>query len=99
MFSVLYLCEKKKTYRNLKEFFPSFWQRRIYMDNTSYDQELSVAQMKLNNLMDRYVGSPIPTSSALVEEILDAQERVSAILNKKEASSVVFEKKMSSNKS
>lgn len=31
------------------------------MDNTSYDQELSVAQMKLNNLMDRYVGSPIPT--------------------------------------
>lgn len=69
------------------------------MDNTSYDQELSVAQMKLNNLMDRYVGSPIPTSSALVEEILDAQERVSAILNKKEASSVVFEKKMSSNKS
>ena len=69
------------------------------MDNTSYDQELSVAQMKLNNLMYRFVGSPIPTSSALVEEILDAQERVSAILDKKEASSVVFEKKMSNNKS
>ena len=63
------------------------------MDNTSYDQELSVAQMKLNNLMDRYVGSPIPTPSALVEEILDAQERVSAILDKKEASPAVLQKK------
>ena len=69
------------------------------MDNTSYDQELSVAQMKLNNLMDRYVGRTIPTYYELVEEILDDQERVSAILDKKEASSVVFEKKMSNNKS
>ena len=62
------------------------------MDNTSYDQELSVAQMKLNNLMDRYVGSPIPTSSALVEEILDAQARVDVILEKREASPVVLKK-------
>ena len=56
------------------------------MDNKNFDQELSAAQMNLNILMNRYVGSSIPTPSALVEEILDAQERVSAILDKKEAS-------------
>ena len=48
--------------------------------------------MKLNNLMDRYVGSPIPTSSVLVEEILDAQARVDVILEKREASLVVLKK-------
>lgn len=69
------------------------------MDNRSYDQELRAAQMKLNNLMDRYVVSPIPTPSGLVDEILDAQEKVSAILDKKEVSPVVLEKKMGSNKS
>ncbi len=63
------------------------------MDNKNFDQELSAAQMNLNILMNRYVGSSIPTPSALVEEILDAQERVSAILDKKEASPAVLQKK------
>ena len=63
------------------------------MDNKNFDQELSTAQMNLNILMNRYVGSSIPTPSALVEEILDAQERVSAILDKKETSPAVLQKK------
>lgn len=48
--------------------------------------------MNLNILMNRYVGSSIPTPSALVEEILDAQARVDVILEKREASPVVLKK-------
>lgn len=62
------------------------------MDNKNFDQELSTAQMNLNILMSRYVGSSIPTPSALVEEILDAQARVDVILEKREASPVVLKK-------
>ena len=62
------------------------------MDNKNFDQELSTAQMNLNILMNRYVGSSIPTPSALVEEILDAQARVDVILEKREVSPVVLKK-------
>ena len=62
------------------------------MNKNGPDLELSIAQMELNNLMKRYKESSIPTPSSLVEDILDAQARVDVILEKREASPVVFEK-------
>lgn len=62
------------------------------MNKNGPDLELSIAQMELNNLMKRYKESSIPTPSALVEEILDAQARVDVILEKREASPVVLKK-------
>lgn len=63
------------------------------MENKDYNLELSDLQSELNHLMQRYVTSPIPTPSALVDAILVAQEKVSIALNNKETRAAVLQKK------